>query len=570
VAVTLVEGGKPIHEAVIIADEIARLKSDGVAFNDIAILARNSTHFSELVQVLSDAGIPVVTEKKQLAGELFEIAVLNNVLVACAGAEDEIQLAIALLKQSFVFDFSAEDLANEKLGKTDAKLSNKIQGFNDFLARFRALAAEKNCADILGAFLAEFDVIDKLLITPGGEARVKNIYAFLNKLRRADYGSTARQYSYLLQNQMLDDLGIDASCGGTGGGAVRVMTIHGAKGLEFPNVFLFNAGGGWSSADKRKGVAIDCNLGLCVNSTDIDENIKKSSLARLGSGLAFDRKRIAEEMRLLYVALTRAKNRLFIVGSVSEKQRKAPRRAFTDFEILSAKNYLDFIQPETDVIKAADIVLTREKGVTRVLTARPAPERTAALAARFNHTYAHTAASTAPQKASVTSLSAAEQEYSETRPIRSFFEKDRGTEYGTKFHEAMQRQEPFDDATRRAKLIVDEFLSGMQVLRELVLFENIEKEGQRILVQGVIDVLAVQKNSPGGDALPRNASQSGGARTHARAVLIDYKTTRAPEKRLRELYLPQLSLYADAVARSLGLAPEIYIYSTHHEKLIQL
>jgi len=567
VEIITIEKGTNQQEAAIIAEKIVELKERGVSYNDIAILARSSTHFDTLIDVLTCAGIKCITDKKQNAEDVFEIALLNNMLYAAQYREYE--LPAVLLQQSFIFNVSAEQLAQVKLSKQTDK------NFIAFQDKYHELCKQKPVADVLTAFIAEYNIIDKLLITPDGDRRVQNIYNFLNKLRSSSYASTVAQYLYLLENELLD-IKIESSHGGGEcvrvtpqgqAGVCRVMTIHSAKGLEFDNVFLYDMGAAFSSAEKRKSLIVDKTCGMCVYSTDPDEFSKHVSIARLGAVILANRVQIAEEMRLLYVALTRAKNRLVIVGSTTSLQTADVARAqLDDFEILNARNYLDFIRP-TDVVSADEIKVLNRKKEQRVLTGKPDVKLVKTLQQAWNKEYSFKAAVNAAQKASVTSLTKREEDFIDYVPRRIGFEKDRGAEYGTKFHKAMQSGNYFDDRmktghiaeersddmlydkTKKCAGIIEPLVKDMTVYKELMFLQNVEKDGEQVLVQGVIDLLAVGSDH---------------------AILIDYKTTNANVPKLIEFYKPQLDMYSEAVTQALGLKVEKYIYSTVHSKLIQV
>jgi ATP-dependent exoDNAse (exonuclease V) beta subunit len=113
----------------------------------------------------------------------------------------------------------------------------------------------------------------------------------------------------------------------------------------------------------------------------------------------------------------------------------------------------------------------------------------------------------------------------------------------------MQTGNYFDEKTKKCAEVINEFTKGMKTAREIVIYENLEISGENVLVQGVIDLLAINRD---------------------RAIIIDYKTTKADPKKLIELYKPQLEMYMQSVARATGLETEVYIYSTAHSKLIKL
>jgi len=517
VGVITIDGGNAEIESAIIAQKIVELNRP---FGEIAILARTSTHFPELMAMLKRVGIKCITDKKCPATDLPEIALLNAVL-QCAH-DPKYELPRALLMQSVIFNFTPNDLAKIRLNKIDPELKNRIEKFDAFVSKYNALCKTDTVANVLSTFIAEYHVLD---FVPSA-----NVYTFLNKLRNSTYASTVSQYVYMLENDLLD-IEIDTS---STGDAVRIMTIHSAKGLEFPTVFLYNAGAKFSSADKRKLIMVDRELGLCVYSTDENENVKHQSIARLGSVISNDKIQIEEEKRLLYVALTRAKEQLFIIGSGGEY-----------VETYAPKSYLDFIRP-TDTIPAVEIEIIEPAPTKRPKLPKPDRELVKKLRARFDNKYKFDTNVT--QKTSVTALTAKSGSNPPAPPKKTSVENS-GTEYGTKFHRAMETQKPFDPATERALEIITEFTRDMTVYRELAVLETTEINGETVLVQGVIDLLALSKN---------------------RAVIIDYKTNKMPEQKLVETYRGQISMYAKSVEHSIGITPEMYLYSTFLEKLIKL
>ena len=109
---------------------------------------------------------------------------------------------------------------------------------------------------------------------------------------------------------------------GAAGNAVQMMTVHKSKGLEFPVVFLCGTSKRFNRSDLREAVLIHPELGLGPKVTDTRRSIEYASLQRNAVSLRADREMLSEEMRLLYVALTRAKERLIMTATMSEPETK--------------------------------------------------------------------------------------------------------------------------------------------------------------------------------------------------------------------------------------------------------
>jgi len=590
VAVKLVNsssGTAPELQAALIAKKIAALNKSGVALRDIAILARSRTHFNQLLSVLRRADIAFFVDAESYGSELFEISLLNNMLFAVSNFYNDAPLI--LLMSGFVFGFTPDELAaikisgraqndsaeeqpfykkllsyikNENLNEIKPlPLAQKIQKFLEFLEKYRALAKSHNTADVLTIFLTEYKIIDKLSILPEGSVMAANIRAYLENLRGKSAAATVSGYLYLLENKLLDikirPPASDSDC-------VQIMTIHSSKGLEFPIVFVYDAGAPFNISDARRLMLADKKFGLCVYSLDADEFTKTHSIARLSAVISNERTNIAEEMRLLYVALTRAKNQLIIIGGGNIDKLKSDNAAMTEFAaqdeetspmmIMRAKNYLQLLAPglfkeddcfTLEIIDAEAIQVTDKTPEKRILTGEYDKEFTESLEKLYSMPYRYK--TDMPSKTSVTELTQKKQISArlDSEKPASFV----GKEHGTQVHKKMQ----FTGDDELYKLFP--MIKGWKIYRELPFLQSVclaegVCSGDTTIVQGVIDLLAINGKE---------------------AVIIDYKTNNISEQRMIELYSAQLNMYKAAVAQALNnITPKIYIYSIAREKLIEI
>jgi ATP-dependent helicase/nuclease subunit A len=554
---------------------------------DIAILARSATHFPTLCDTLRTAGIDYTVTNKQNSAELPEIAILNNMLFAVSNFRNDVPLVLTM--QSFIFGFTPDDLATIKLSTENGQhgrnecfydrlvqfagrhenqheLTARIKHFLAFLNKYYQIAKRNNVADTLDTFIAEYHIYDSLLLAVDGASKIENIQSLIMKLRTASYGATVSNYLYLLENELLE---LNLTTSSTSNDRVQIMTMHGSKGLEFPIVFIFDTGAQFSTQDRRSLLVIDKQCGLCVYSLDADEFTKTNSIARMGAVISGNRVQTAEEMRLLYVALTRAKNNLIIVGA---KNISTLSTDCTDFDIMSARNYLSWLAPiilapvrhgfSLDINKLRDIKITKNSAEIKLPGGKSDPAIVRKLTAAYNHQYPNTHATRTVLKNSVTALTKSEQDVIEVKP-RQIFDCDRAavgdTNYGTQFHSAMQCidfDNPISDDKNvlTAAKIIAPMLANKRVLRELPFLQTIHRDGADILIQGVIDLLIIDEFAP-----------------TQRAVLIDYKTSRQPESLILDQSKPQLLMYRDAIAQATGITDiKVYIYSTTHSKLIKI
>jgi ATP-dependent helicase/nuclease subunit A len=309
-------------------------------------------------------------------------------------------------------------------------------------------------------------------------------------------------------------------------------------------------------------MVIDKKCGLCVCSLDANQYTKVNSLARMGAVINANRTMIAEEMRLMYVALTRAKNHLIIVGA---KNLEGFGEDCSDFDIQNSKSFLAFLSPtimrsipdcafSIEIINLGDVQIQKPKHDIKIPCGKSDPKLVENLRSAYNYQYPNVPATKTILKNTVTSLTASQPIV--TRAPRQTRDGDiGGAEYGTRFHRAMQvidfaNPSHDDNTVVECAVIVAQLTKGMQIYRELPFLQSITKNGAEILVQGVIDLLAV------GDS---------------EAIIVDYKTTRLTPEQIRETSQAQIAMYRDAVRQAVDIKNiRAYIYSTVHKVLIEI
>ena len=529
------------QQCFIVAKKVHELTKKGFRLGDIAILARNSTHFLTLSETLKKAHIPSTLVAKHKSSEIPEINMLMDFLFAVANPTNDIPLVKTMTNP--IFGFTNTQIAQVKIdgeGENFYTRLKNVGGFDEFLAtldRYREFSKTHTVAEILDKFLAEFMFVEKMSL--------ERIHQYLDKLRNLGAATNLTRFLYLVEHGMLD---IELDEGGSVRDTVQIMTIHKSKGLEFPAVILFDAGARFSAIEKRKFMMIDKDCGLCVYATDLDEYTKASSVARLGALLSGQQAQIEEEKRLLYVALTRAKNKLVLLGSFPSE--RIPR---------IAKNYFHFINPlafNPLHIDADDIdTETIEPEEGRTLPNVADKQQVTKFQGIFAQEAQEIPGTDVVLKNSVTSLTKNEELFLDHTPTRVYPDKDRGLEYGTKFHAEMQRvcfENPTSDDPKIIKAVktLKPLVDGMKLLREVAFLQKLEQGGAELLVQGIIDLLAVGQG---------------------RALLVDYKTTKASKERLVELYRPQMHMYRQAVCDALNLSEvACFIYSSSLDSLLEI
>jgi ATP-dependent exoDNAse (exonuclease V) beta subunit len=327
--------------AVGLAQRLHELHESGqIEWQDVALLFRASTAYPAYEDALERAGIPFVT----IAGRGFydrpEVRDLLNALAAIADPTDDLALAGLLRSPAIGLSDGAiyllrwgEDrkrrsfwmaLRNDEALVALAEDDREQAAFaRQVIANLHRQAGRVPVAQLLKSFLDQTNYRAVMRLAPGGERLRRNVDKLLADAHRSELVSVAEFLEYL---DALGDLGARESEAPTeAGGAVQLMTIHKAKGLEFPVVVLADAG--YTSGSRSAPFYLDQELGLVLNLSDGDT---QSASFRLAAWRETEQE-VAEERRLLYVAATRAQEKFIVSGNVklSTAKKTAGRLMFS-------------------------------------------------------------------------------------------------------------------------------------------------------------------------------------------------------------------------------------------------
>ncbi|MBQ2925773.1 MAG: helicase-exonuclease AddAB subunit AddA, partial [Ruminiclostridium sp.] len=296
--------------------------------DDIAILLRSPgpvRHFYTLA--LEEQGVGWSAEE---GGDFFqttEISVALSWLQILDNPRQDIPLVAVL--RSPVCGFTGDRLAEIRAAAEGdfytALCAAADQGMEDcqaFLTDLEALrfgAGEKSSHQILWDLYRRTDLLEIFAAMPGGEKRRENLLAFYELARRFEGTGHKGLFGFLLHLDRVQESGglRSASVPSKESDGVKILSIHRSKGLEYPVVFLCGLGRRFNQNDMMKPVLFHPKLGLGAKGLDRETNVEFSTLARTGVALALRREMLAEEMRLLYVAMTRAKEKLIMTHSLA-------------------------------------------------------------------------------------------------------------------------------------------------------------------------------------------------------------------------------------------------------------
>ncbi len=586
-----------------------------LGYGDIAVLLR-SVNVSGPVwrRVLAREGVPVEAGQSGGFFEAPEVAVIISLLAIIDNPRQDVALISVL--RSELFGFTNDELTEIRLmsGEGDfyaalsarAEVSEKARAFLDTLDRLRDFARDSELATLIWEIYESLGCMALCSAMRDGEgrrARLLRLFELARSFETTGWRGLRRFLDWL--RSMRERGEEPAFPDEDGGGAVRIMSIHRSKGLEFPVVFIGDTARQFNRSDLRGSVLVHPELGLGPKFTDAARGIEYPTLARRAVANRLERELLSEELRLLYVAMTRARERLFITCTFADPQKTMDKLAPAAQEHIPAQALLPMRSMAEWLICAAlgtgGRALTLsiggdEEGAPRRVTpaAQPEPERTGEEAspvdfdALLARRYPHSGAETLPSKLTATELKSLAEPDAESaellpRAARTFRRPDialaarrlTAAERGTATHLALRYLElgalTTPEAAREA---VDRLAAaGKLSAREAAAVDAaglcrfaLSPLGRRITAAPRVLrefpfalLCPAERFFPGaeGEELLLQGVVDCCLIEPDGAVIVDYKTDRiapeaAPERAKR--YAAQLETYAWAVSRITGLA----------------
>ena len=291
-----------------------------VNFSDIAILSRSrNSFFNNLGKYLLQSGIPLTTNSKKFLMDTPEIQVLLALLKISLSIRDNISLLSVLMSNFGRFnqdEIAKICLENDKELFEIVENSEEFQDFREKLTKFRnnGLAFGYNRAfEIL---FDETNYFSYLYSQYDGEELVASVNLFLSEIEKSGFNFDLPNLISYFESVDIEDNGVELG----EKNSVLLTTIHKTKGLEYPIVILINAGKSLKRADKKGEIRVDEELGVATKVYIGDQ--EESSVKMMAIDIKNEKKRLSEEMMIFYVALTRSKNRIYVIGESKLKNLK--------------------------------------------------------------------------------------------------------------------------------------------------------------------------------------------------------------------------------------------------------
>ncbi len=345
-----------------------------IRYRDIVILLRSTPWAGEIIEEGSRAGVPIYAK---LSGGYFqatEVVIMLSLLKIIDNPYQDIPLASVL--RSPIVNCSENDLAiirlaskkgayyeavqafaRKKPAPEHEALYEKISKFLEKLLGWRTISRSGALSSLIWQLYRDTHFYDFAGGMPGGKQRQANLRALYDRAKQYEETSFRGLFRFLRLIERIqergDDLG-EAKALSEQEDVVRLMTIHASKGLEFPVVFVAGLGRQFNLMDVRQSYLFDQDYGIAAKYTHVEKRISYPSLPQLALRRKKRLELLAEEMRVLYVALTRAKEKLFLLGTQKnvdkvlanwEKGWSSTDWLLSDVDRATAVSYFDWIGP---------------------------------------------------------------------------------------------------------------------------------------------------------------------------------------------------------------------------------
>ncbi|WP_125588864.1 helicase-exonuclease AddAB subunit AddA [Companilactobacillus jidongensis] len=301
-------------------------------YSDIAILSRTKGNNTDLISYFSKAEIPLMVTDAQNYFQTTELQIMMAMLQIVDNPRQDIPL-VAVLRSPIV-GLNEEELAQIRLtdkgddyytamklyaeaDNSDNKLAERLKTFFIQLETYRDFANKNSIARLIWKIYQETGILEYVAGMPGGKQRAANLHALYQRASGYEETNFKGLHAFIDFIQRMEKMKKDLSQPNSievVDDTVKVMTVHASKGLEFPIVIFLDLSHGFNKLDYVGSTLYDVDLGLGMTLLNTDTRITIPTIQR---SLIATKKKVAtvsEEMRLLYVALTRAKQKLIMIG----------------------------------------------------------------------------------------------------------------------------------------------------------------------------------------------------------------------------------------------------------------
>ena len=341
-----------------------------VRFSDMVILLRTNSGWDEVFKsVLEEEGIPVYITSKTGYFAASEVQELLSLLRVLDNPRQDIPL-FGVMKSLFG-GFDEEEIALIRSGGQEGSLYEAVQAavlgneplcqkaatFLKKIDRYRSYTSYMPIRELLQTLVKENGYLAYVTALPMGSRRRANVEMLFTKASDFEKTSYHGLFHFIRYMEQLEKYDVDygeAELLDENADVVRIMSIHKSKGLEFPVTFVSGLSKRFNMQDVNSALIADVDMGIGTDYVDPQRRIRNKTLRRRVIARKMREDNLAEELRVLYVALTRPKEKLIMTASLQdaagkwERQKTLASDRLLFHEFMESASYLDFLLPMVD------------------------------------------------------------------------------------------------------------------------------------------------------------------------------------------------------------------------------
>lgn len=614
-----------------------------IQYKDIAILLRTSSGVANVYEKeISELEIPVYSDSSSQYLQSVEIETIMSLLRIINNPMQDIPLVTVM--RSPIGNFTDNELIEIRMADRnssfyEALLKSDLEKAHRFLALLKELREDEEYMTLdewIWNIYTKTGYMNYVNLMPNGALRVSNLRMLFERAKQYEEASFKGLYNFI---NFIDKIKFNqedlkaAKIIGENENVVRIMTIHKSKGLEFPVVILAGVGKQFNFRDLNGKILLDQDLGMGPQYIDSDRYIEFKTLAKKALAIKAKNEAISEEMRILYVALTRAKEKLIIVGrqkdvnkKMSEKQKLLEIYSTIDdnkinpYLLQKYKTYLDWLEliylkegvantknlftvninkREKTSVKIENEVEDISEKIIEESNKNNDEQEKEKIKEILNWQYKHQSIEGIPTKTSVSKLKEKrEQEIQITQEPKFINEEAKtkltGAQKGTLIHLCLQKMRETEEYNLEKITELIEGLKDKEIITEIEA-QNIDKEKLLEYTNSQLwtelkQAKEIHKEHPfyinikasriynqinkedDEDILVQGVIDLFFIDKDDKLILVDYKTDYVQhENELVEKYKGQLDLYKEALEQSLDKkVDKMCIYSVYLNKLIEI
>lgn len=614
-----------------------------IQYKDIAILLRTSSGVANVYEKeISELEIPVYSDSSSQYLQSVEIETIMSLLRIINNPMQDIPLVTVM--RSPIGNFTDNELIEIRMVDRnssfyEALLKSDLEKAHRFLSLLKELREDEEYMTLdewIWNIYTKTGYMNYVNLMPNGALRVSNLRMLFERAKQYEEASFKGLYNFI---NFIDKIKFNqedlkaAKIIGENENVVRIMTIHKSKGLEFPVVILAGVGKQFNFRDLNGKILLDQDLGMGPQYIDSDRYIEFKTLAKKALAIKAKNEAISEEMRILYVASTRAKEKLIIVGrqkdvnkKMSEKQKLLEIYSTIDdnkinpYLLQKYKTYLDWLEliylkegvantknlftvninkREKTSVKIENEVEDISKKIIEESNKNNDEQEKEKIKEILNWQYKHQSIEGIPTKTSVSKLKEKrEQEVQITQEPKFINEEAKtkltGAQKGTLIHLCLQKMKETEEYNLEKITELIEELKDKEIITEIEV-QNIDKEKLLEYTNSQLwtelkQAKEIHKEHPfyinikasriynqinkedDEEILVQGVIDLFFIDKDDKLILVDYKTDYVQnENELVEKYKGQLELYKEALEQSLNKkVDKMCIYSVYLNKLIEI